>query len=358
MKTRDLWIAVVGISLLPTILSAQNADNSNPYAIFGRAPYVAGERKEDANAEKFFVIEHAAEGSEVARMEHNPRTGRVRLLDKHGKLLREKFLTLGEHGWPTQDRFAEKYYSVSPYAFCLNNPIRLIDPNGQEVWIYYQDDDGNETKMSYTANMVYKGSNSFVSNMVDNLNAVYDNGGNKMLDLLIGSENAYNVLNEDPIEEGAGGAFRRNMEGGGTIFAGRIGAISNYGSVETTAHEFMHGAQHELGQGGPSIFNEVEAYVFGYGVAMNYAGKTGNYGTTGTMSSVGVGGSPESTAWEDAFKSLHENGYSRQAMLDAIKNFKTGAQVNEFGQYNKFPNLPKPYNGGKIKSILSGFWRP
>jgi hypothetical protein len=31
----------------------------------------------------------------------------------------------------TMDPLAEKYYSISPYAYCLNNPIRYIDVDGQ-----------------------------------------------------------------------------------------------------------------------------------------------------------------------------------------------------------------------------------
>ncbi len=32
------------------------------------------------------------------------------------------------------DPLAEKYHSATPYAYCLNNPINAIDPNGMDVW--------------------------------------------------------------------------------------------------------------------------------------------------------------------------------------------------------------------------------
>jgi len=35
--------------------------------------------------------------------------------------------------WFTVDPLAEKYYSISPYAYCKGNPVRFIDPNGKEV---------------------------------------------------------------------------------------------------------------------------------------------------------------------------------------------------------------------------------
>ena len=56
---------------------------------------------------------------------------------------------------------AEKYYAVSPYAYCIGNPISLFDPNGTDVWtvdafgnvvwkeqsdthcLYYVDNEGN-----------------------------------------------------------------------------------------------------------------------------------------------------------------------------------------------------------------------
>jgi len=36
--------------------------------------------------------------------------------------------------WLSPDPLAEKYYWISPYAYCLNNPIRYVDPNGMDVW--------------------------------------------------------------------------------------------------------------------------------------------------------------------------------------------------------------------------------
>jgi RHS repeat-associated protein len=39
----------------------------------------------------------------------------------------------------TMDPLAEKYYSVSPYAYCANNPVNRIDPDGMD---WYTDNDG------------------------------------------------------------------------------------------------------------------------------------------------------------------------------------------------------------------------
>ncbi len=131
-------------------------------AIFGCTPYVAGDKDAGETAEKVFVIENFSKGSKVARIEHNPQTGRVRLLNKHGKLLKERLLKACENGWLTQDRFAEKYYSISPYAFCSGNPIRFIDRNGDSVVVsgsqqaaafqQMQDFLGKELSMSMSAN--------------------------------------------------------------------------------------------------------------------------------------------------------------------------------------------------------------
>ncbi len=70
--------------------------------------------------------------------------------------------------WPTMDPLCEKYYSISPYVYCHNNPIRSIDINGKadyfttsgsfiktdnnndDPYIYIQTADGNVKLSDYT----------------------------------------------------------------------------------------------------------------------------------------------------------------------------------------------------------------
>ena len=35
--------------------------------------------------------------------------------------------------WMVPDPMSEKYYGTSPYAFCANNPVNFVDPNGEAV---------------------------------------------------------------------------------------------------------------------------------------------------------------------------------------------------------------------------------
>ncbi|MBQ9660777.1 MAG: hypothetical protein IJV37_05880, partial [Bacteroidales bacterium] len=53
-----------------------------------------------------------------------------------------RFLASGTASWTSIDPLAEKYYSVSPYAYCNNNPVKFVDPEGNN-WYSYLDGDGS-----------------------------------------------------------------------------------------------------------------------------------------------------------------------------------------------------------------------
>ena len=55
-------------------------------------------------------------------------------LDLYDYHARQQDPALGR--FTTMDPLAEKDYSWSPYAYCLNNPIRFIDPDGRSSTVY------------------------------------------------------------------------------------------------------------------------------------------------------------------------------------------------------------------------------
>ena len=44
-----------------------------------------------------------------------------------------RFLAPGTASWTAIDPMAEKCYSVSPYAYCNNNPVKFVDPEGRKI---------------------------------------------------------------------------------------------------------------------------------------------------------------------------------------------------------------------------------
>ena len=53
-------------------------------------------------------------------------------------------------GWLSVDPLADKYPSLSPYAYCANNPIRLVDPDGRDaIYITFPDYRANGTGQTH-----------------------------------------------------------------------------------------------------------------------------------------------------------------------------------------------------------------
>jgi RHS repeat-associated protein len=58
----------------------------------------------------------------------------------------------------TQDRFADKYYTLNPYQYAANDPINLVDINGDSIW-FTIDKDKNIITMNVTGKVMNLSSN-------------------------------------------------------------------------------------------------------------------------------------------------------------------------------------------------------
>ena len=45
--------------------------------------------------------------------------------------------------WHAVDPLAEKYFSLTPYNYCANNPLLFTDPNGEDIYFYIWENDGD-----------------------------------------------------------------------------------------------------------------------------------------------------------------------------------------------------------------------
>jgi len=74
--------------------------------------------------------------------------------------------------WISVDPLADKYPSISPYAYCAWNPVRLIDPDGRDVWSL--SDDGTMTWEKASSHDVIKYNGKKI--ILQNSNNVFGTG--------------------------------------------------------------------------------------------------------------------------------------------------------------------------------------
>jgi hypothetical protein len=107
--------------------------NKSPYALFGdKTPMLMTENERFSNYT--LEIPYSSSKDKVGKLELNAKTGQIKLIDIKGNVLSETLLLPEQTArFMTIDRFAEKYYSLTPYHYAANNPIYHIDVNGDSI---------------------------------------------------------------------------------------------------------------------------------------------------------------------------------------------------------------------------------
>ena len=96
--------------------------------------------------------------------------------------------------WDRIDPLSEKYYSTSPYAYCANNPVRFIDPDGRALELK-----GNANDCGRFVSLLNQGAGkdvfAFEGSMVyiANPSAELNNEYSKFITSVINSENTVSL---------------------------------------------------------------------------------------------------------------------------------------------------------------------
>ena len=157
--------------------------------------------------------------------------------------------------WLSVDPMSDKYASLSPYTYCANNPVKLVDPNGEEIVIewggmkcYYSEGrlyTDREFKNEYVAE-----EGSFFHKAQTTLNTIADTKTGKTLvnglandtefkvKIIEGEDSGFEPLTKsrDPYNE-ANAEITWNTSGGLVPVEG--GMLRN--GVTSLAHELCHG---------------------------------------------------------------------------------------------------------------------
>jgi hypothetical protein len=124
MKTKIL------LALLTISSQAINAQNENPYVIFGYETNIIYETK----IKDLFKIPNIDTSSKTKAISYNVDEGCILFLGSNDSILsKTKIQPYQLLRWLSTDPLANEYPSISPYAFVANNCINAIDPDGRKI---------------------------------------------------------------------------------------------------------------------------------------------------------------------------------------------------------------------------------
>ena len=237
--------------------------------------------------------------------------------------------------WDRVDPLAEKYYGVSPYAYCANNPVVFVDSDGRKF------DFSKMTKGEYQS---YLGQINLLRRASPLFNTMYSSLENSKETYFISFDRVPSVVKQAGDIDGH---FVMGDNGGGSVVFDKekMGNIPNV----VLAEELFHAYQHDNRKGyDKGEFNrEFEAKIVAYFIGQDMAGSAAFDNTNGFVDRILAGN------YGSAFQYLTPKAVMSKPFLDdyisSAEYFANHNIINKIGGVNyHLHTTVSPYSLQKI----------
>lgn len=141
-------MVIAQIDIVSTAMAQSVTDS--PYAMFGDNSAMLDARKEIPN--DIYRVQFLANNGVTYLADFDLNKGIATLKDLNGSIILQDSISENAKAmFTTMDPDAEKFYNISPYAYCMGNPVRFVDPDGKRPKAY---------EAALMAACVYGGDNS------------------------------------------------------------------------------------------------------------------------------------------------------------------------------------------------------
>ena len=237
--------------------------------------------------------------------------------------------------WDRMDPLCEKYYGVSPYAYCGNNPMNRIDPDGRDVVIVgplanmallqLQERIGNDVKLFLTND------NYLCYDIVGKGNL--NKSSQTLIEIIDNSDITVNITTTDKKETSSGALLV-----GGAFMGTNVELDANGNVVHTTAYQEVN----------PQVLNEADKYS-SKGTFMMHELTEAYEGAK--ISAKKKISSPNSKGDNSVYSEAHKNATTQPAVYQRLFD-KDGEQTKNPKEAQKVEWYVKPYSSSKDEHTI------